>query len=309
MVIGAKRDFEIYAFALPMRFTFMMLKRRIPYFFKGDKGKRRAKIVVGCAVVLAAIALAVLVFNPEPMLLESAEIKSIENRGVLRVGVRTDMPGLGFDGEGLEVELANRLVSYILPDWDLASALELVPVTAKTVTAKLDDGSIDVAICMMRKDGYSSCVYSGTYYVDPVWVAVKAGEEGRSIDGMSIGYVKGTPGETALKAYTEANRDRGISISAFASYPDMLEALDKGVVEGISLTGAHYIRYREEHGLNMQGTTLGTVNYAIASSTDSPALVQIADMMIYDMMESGELKSMIERHGLFTLPDNEDSEG
>ncbi len=283
----------------------MMLKRRIPYFFKGDKGKRRAKIVVWCAVVLAAIALAVLVFNPEPMLLETAEIKSIENRGVLRVGVRTDMPGLGFEGEGLEVELANGLVSYILPGWDLSSAIELVPVTAKTVTAKLDDGSIDVAICMMRQGGYSSCVYSGTYYVDPVWLAIKAGEESLSIDGISIGYVKGTPGETALKSYADANPDKGISKSVFASYPDMLAALDKGVVDGISLTGTHYIKYREEHHLNIQGTMLGTVNYAIASSTDSPALVQIADMMLYDMMESGELDSMIERHGLFTLEDSE----
>ena len=287
----------------------MILKRRIPYFFKGDKGKRRAKIVIGCAVALAVIALAVLVFNPEPMLLESAEIKSIENRGVLRVGVRTDMPGLGFEGKGLEVELANRLASYILPGRDISSSLELVPVTAKTVTAKLDDGSIDVAICMMRKDGYSSCVYSGTYYVDPVWLAIKAQDKGLSIDGISIGYVKGTPSETALKSYAEANPSRGISINVFASYPDMLAALEKGMVDGISLTGTHYIKYREEHSLDIQGTMLGTVNYAIASSTDSPALVQIADMMIYDMIESGELASMIERYGLFTLEDNEDSEG
>ena len=307
--MGENGRFEKADSALSTRYTVMMLKRRIPYFFKGDKGKRRAKIAVGCAVVLAAIALAVLVFNPEPMLLESAEIRSIENRGVLRVGVRTDMPGLGFEGEGLEVELASRLVTYILPGRDLASALELVPVTAKTVTAKLDDGSIDVAICMMRKDGYSSCVYSGTYYVDPVWLAVKAGEEGLSIDGLSIGYVTGTPSETALKSYAGANPDKGISTSVFASYPDMLAALDKGVVDGISLTGTHYIKYREEHGLNIHGTMLGTVNYAIASSTDTPPLVQIADMMIYDLMDSGELDSMIERHGLFTIADNEDSEG
>lgn len=43
----------------------------------------------------------------------------------------------------------------------------------------------------------------------------------------------------------------------------MLAALDKGVVDGISLTGTHYIKYREEHGLNIHGTMLGTVNYAI----------------------------------------------
>ena len=101
------------------------------------------------------------------------------------------------------------------------------------------------------------------------------------IRDRSIGYVKGTPSETALKSYAGANPDKGISTSVFASYPDMLAALDKGVVDGISLTGTHYIKYREEHGLNIHGTMLGTVNYAIASSTDSPAPVSYTHLDVY----------------------------
>ena len=70
---------------------------------KGEQGKklRRALIIAGAA---AAVILLALLLRPEPVLMNSAEIANIWNKGVLRVGLRYDVPGLAENGTGLEWE-------------------------------------------------------------------------------------------------------------------------------------------------------------------------------------------------------------
>ncbi len=121
-------------------------------FFKGDKGKVPRRIALGVAGLLLAAVIG-RSLRAEPVLMNSAEVATIWDHGALRVGLRTDIPGMCENGEGLEAELAALLAERILaasPNWKGDTIpLEEVEVNSMTVAAKLTDGSIDAAICLM----------------------------------------------------------------------------------------------------------------------------------------------------------------
>lgn len=50
--------------------------------------------------------------------MNSAEIANVWNNGVLRVGLRNDVPGLAEDGTGLEWEIAQALAERIMSNSD-----------------------------------------------------------------------------------------------------------------------------------------------------------------------------------------------
>ena len=89
----------------------------------------------------------------------SPEVAGIQDRAVLRVGIRSDIPDLG----GLEQALAQAMAQKLLPDADAATRLSLVEVNPMTAFPKLDDGSVDVVIAMT-----SSSMASQYYYSIPI---------------------------------------------------------------------------------------------------------------------------------------------
>ena len=56
--------------------------------------------------------------------------------------------------------------------------------------------------------------------------------------------------------------------------------------------------YKDKYALLKHDMTVGKIDYAIACSTDSPALIEIANRMLYDMQKSGELDALIVKFNL-----------
>ena len=52
------------------------------------------------------------------------------------------------------------------------------------------------------------------------------------------------------------------------------------------------------HGFIRHETSLGNVEYAIASAADEPAVAQLAELFIYDLQKSGELDALLKKYGL-----------
>ena len=70
---------------------------------------------------------------------------------------------------------------------------------------------------------------------------------------------------------------------------------------GAVVTGAYCTRYAEDisaHGFIRHETSLGNVEYAIASAADEPAVAQLAELFIYDLQKSGELDALLKKYGL-----------
>jgi len=94
--------------------------RRMNFTLIGDEGKpwRRA-IAIAAGVLLLLVAL--IFGRAETQLMSSAEVKTVQERGVLRIGVIPDMPGAE-----LEKELGRRIAAKLLPDADPESRIDEV---------------------------------------------------------------------------------------------------------------------------------------------------------------------------------------
>ncbi len=289
--------------------------------FKGEEGKRPRQILAaaGAALFLLLLASALRV---EPSLIASAEVATVHDNGVLRVGVRTDMPKMAFDGEGLEVELAAAIAERILAydeDWTgRQDAVELVPVSSMTVGAKLTDGSIDIAIAMMPRGGSTSFSYSSAYYEDACRFVTRPGEGGRPIRNMKVGWLQSaaTSGlyvptscfSDMLTAYLEAHPEDGLTTTynyneeeisyAYASYGELFGALHAGEVDAILLSDLYLDKFEGEYEFDRSATTLGVFSYAVACSSSGPALASLSDVILNDLREDGTMDALYRKYGL-----------
>lgn len=284
----------------------------------------RVALCVFCGLI--ALVILAQLFKPEVQLMGTAEVRRITERGMLVVGVRTDMPRYAEDGEGLEIELARRFAEYLLPDSVGGAAIKYVEVTNRTARTKLTDGSVDVVFALMQRGASSNYAYSYAYASDACRLLVQPVDAEKPLDEMVLGYVQDTASANVLDRYISAHETRvertlidkllgnnptlppdaiTFTKKAFASYPDLLTALANGRIDGAALTDAYIVKYRGENGLFLEKynfvtheTVLGTVEYAIAASGDEAAIAQLGDMFIYEMNKSGELPILLSKYGI-----------
>ena len=288
---------------------------------RGEDGKKTRRVLAVALGVLAVIALALLL-RAEPVLMNSAEVATVWDNGVLRVGVRTDVPGMAENGEGYEAELAALLAERIMradPDWSASTAVELVSVTPMDVAAMLTDGSIDVAICLMPVGASESYAYSRAYYTDPVYFVTLPGGESRTIRNMWIGciqnasstslYVPSGAVYNVLAAYIDAHPDDGLTtltesgtlkrnVTVYASYGDLFRGLESGEVQAIALNGLMLRKYAEDKSFGISQTQAGSIAYAVACLSENAALASVADLLLADMEENGSLETLKAKYGL-----------
>lgn len=254
------------------------------------------KVTVVAGVIFAVVLLAVLI-KPEPQLMNSAEVAIVRDRGVLRVGVFEDMPGFSDGGYGLERDLAVMLAQRILPERG-EDAAELIFVTERTVAAKLDKGMIDVAIAQqIRFDNPSKYDYSIPYYTDTCSFIVLPGREAADLSGKTVGTVQTCKASSLLKAAI----DQGVLDVVqknYASYPEMLEAVKNGQIDAALMRNAVVRKYLAGTELSFHKELFGRIDYAMAASLDSPAFMQIANMMLDELSSNGTLERMCLESGL-----------
>lgn len=276
--------------------------RRNPVTFTGDEGKpyRTALIVVVCLALVIIVALA---SREEPQLMASAEVRSLQDRGVLRVGVRYDVPGLCGPEGGLEHDLARLLTERILPDADPSASLQMVEVNAMTSGPKLDDGGLDVVTALAASPMAAKYSYSIPYYSDPCLLVALTGTPTFALENMEVGVVQSnkirqSPEALLFKAYSEAHASLNIKAKSYASYPDMLDALAAGKVRAVLLTELYVNRYVEAYPITATAFSFGTVDYAFCAAADSAALTQIATLLLKEIKEDGSLRDLYLSHGL-----------
>lgn len=289
---------------------------------KGREGRFwRAGLIA--VVLIALVILSLKLFKPETQLMGSVEIKRIESKGMLSVGVRDDMPGFCMDGEGLEAQIAMLLAKRILPDSE--DPLKLTVCSSRSVSAKLSDGSIDVAIALQpRGSGYS---YSYPYYTDNVYlVTLTANNSQKEPSELRIGYIPETSAGSAFSSYVSKvtaveeqklldklmrkprptpDPETAVTIDSvkYGSYDELIAALKRGDIDSAAMAGAHIYKYfivmAEETDIGefyLCDTVVGTLDYCVIASSEEPALTQLADMLIYEIQENGLLGELINKY-------------
>lgn len=285
-------------------------RHRLHFSLTGKNKRLIKRVALGVGAVIA-LALIVNALRVEPSISSSAEMLSLKERGVVRVGVRSDMPLMNADGSGFERELATILGQKLLPDADfleIANPYTLVEVTSMTAETKLDDGTIDIAVALMPKGASGYYTYSKAYFKDACFLAAKKGAVSKQLSGSRVGYigtvtthVKTSPYLGLFNAYLEAHEevvlDKANKVS-YSSYSDMLMALERGDIDFCVITELFYAKYQGEYPMSKTSLSLGSVDYAVAASTDCPAFIQVANMTLDDMQTDGTLDAMYEKYGL-----------
>ncbi len=255
-------------------------------------------LLVAAPVVIVALLLIFL--RPANQLLNMPELLRAERLGVLRVGVRTDMPGFSYNEEGLEVSIAREVAKRIFPELSPEVTLELTPVTAYTALPKLNSGEIDLAFAQVWDTSDTQYAYSVPYYKDSVRLICRKGDERAALTGGLIGMIEGSAAEYVWKAYAQKQEYSSTEdFQYYASYPDLIAALKAGKITFIVACGAQ-LRQLVNEGLSLHETEIGSVGYVAASYADSSGFAMMADAVIQDMEADGTLQTLISQYSLST---------
>lgn len=232
------------------------------------------------------------------------DIKAVKDRGVIKVGVKVDVPKFGFKDpatgkvDGMEIDIARAIAKKILGD---ESKIEVQPVTAKTRGPLLDNGEVDYVIATFtvtdeRKKSYN---FSEPYFQDGVALMVKKASgitDLAGLNGKKIGVAQSATSKQAL--LEEAKKDNlKLDFLEFGTYPEIKTALDSGRIDCFSVDGAILAGYLDDSTVILPARYSPQL-YGVASKKGNDALTKAANDTIAEMKASGEMDKILDKWGL-----------
>jgi aspartate/glutamate/glutamine transport system substrate-binding protein len=247
-------------------------------------------------VVLSALLL--LAFGSSSLCAQ-ADIAAIKARGVLKVGVKVDVPKFGYRDpktnviDGFELDLARGIAQKILGD---PTKIDAQGVTAKTRGPLLDNGEIDLVIATFtvtdeRKKSYN---FSDPYFTDGVGLLVKTAKGYKSLkdlNGKKIGVAQSATTKTAIQAVADQAGIK-VSFSEFNTYPEIKAALDSGRVDCFSVDTAILYGYLDKT-TSILPDRFAPQNYGIASKLGNDALAKTVQDYIAEIKANGQLDKLL----------------
>ncbi len=263
--------------------------------------KLNRKIVAGLILMAGFSALAVAGGKKDGA---ATEIDAIKKAGVLKVGVKVDVPKFGYKDpttgviSGMEIDIAKAIAKDILGDPEKVS---FQAVTAKTRGPLLDSGELDMVIATFtiteeRKLSYN---FTDPYYTDGIALLVKK-DAGYSVlkdlAGKTVGVAQSATTKKALEA---AATEGGYSLkfAEFASYPEIKTALESGRVDAFSVDASILGGYVDDKSVILS-ERFSPQNYGVATKLSNKALAQFVNDKVNAMKSSGELDALVAKWGL-----------
>ena len=218
-----------------------------------------------------------------------ADVQAIVERGVLRVGVKADVPGFGYQDvlteeySGLELDLAYRIAETLG-----IHNVKFTAVTAATRGQLLDSGDIDMVIATftINDERRESWNFTTAYYTDAVSLLVKkdGGISGYAdLAGKVIGV---SAGSTSMETLIAAAAENGVTLtqadnfSEYASYPEIKTALDAGRVDAFCVDGSILSGYLDDTVEILSSVRFAPQEYGIATALSNTGLAQYLDDLI-----------------------------
>ena len=244
-------------------------------------------LIAGLALLLTLL---ILVNRPRSRVLNSAEIEMVKSAGVLRIGVDENLYGLSQNGEGLEYAIGEAIGDIVFGS---ADSITFEECTRYSALWRMDDGYIDLAIMAMQSFDNSNYARNQIpFFVDD---CVLMAYEERSLAGLTVGVLNGTPAETLLMRLVE-EYDAPITIAPCADYYTMLVKLRAGTVDALCMPRTAALSHMEQ-GMLLYSQTLGTISY-YAIAKDGSILLDLCDELFDTWTDDGTLQTWAEQFGL-----------
>jgi putative glutamine transport system substrate-binding protein len=235
---------------------------------------------------------------------KSPQVEAIRKRGVLRAGVKFDVPRFGYlapgtsDPEGLEIDIARLIAGELLGD---AGRIQFTPVTAQLKGPALDNDLVDFVIAAYtiteeRKKRYH---FTSPYYTSDIRLLVRKDSGIRSLadmDGKTAGISRTSTSRAALQA--EADR-LGITLkyTGFSSHPEIMAALLSGTVDAFVNDYSAIMGYKEDNTILLDGG-FSPQPYGIAVKLDNGKLAAYLEGILTAIRDDGRLGALLEKWDL-----------
>jgi len=233
------------------------------------------------------------------------EVQAIKDRGVLRVGVKSDVPGFGLldpvtnEFKGMEIDMARALAKEIIGD---ENAVEFTPVTADTRGSLLDNGQIDMVIATFtikpeRKEQWN---FSDPYYTDAVGLLVNKDAGIKSLEdlrGKTIGVALSATSKDAVIAAGEEKGWTDFEFKEFASYPEISTALAAGQIDAFSVDRSILRGYLNADRVLLDDE-FSPQDYGIATKLTNNGLAAFVNDFVNRVKGDGTLQGWIDANNI-----------
>lgn len=248
-----------------------------------------------------------------PADVEAIDVKAIIDRGVLKVGCKTDIPNFSLQNtgtgeyEGFEDDLAYEIAGVIFDcTADEAKADKLVEfqgVTAKTRGPLLENGEIDLVIATFtitdeRKETYN---FSTPYYTDAVGLLVNKDSGIESIEDLDdkiIGVAQSSTSKDGFMAYVE---EKGLDVKPefqeFDGYPALAQALSTKQIDCFCVDRAILSGYVNDSNVILDDR-FAEQEYGVASAKEKTGLAALVEEKVTSMLSDGSMKALQEKWNL-----------
>lgn len=243
----------------------------------------------------------------------AADVKKIIDRGVLKVGCKSDIPKFSLQNtstgeyEGFEDDLAYEIAGTIFGcTADEAKEQKLVEfqgVTAKTRGPLLENGEIDLVIATFtiteeRKETYN---FSTPYFTDAVGLMVNKDSGIESIEdlnGKVIGVAQASTSKDGFEAYAaEKGLDIKPEFQEFDGYPALAQALATKQIDCFSVDRAILSGYVND-GNKILPDRFAEQEYGVASAKENTGLAALVEETVTTMLEDSSMKALQDQWGL-----------
>ncbi|HEM3654207.1 TPA: transporter substrate-binding domain-containing protein [Streptococcus suis] len=258
-------------------------------------------LLVLVAILLFIVKQSIAQTDTPTELSNSDQVQAIIERGVLRVGVKQDVPNFGYKNpdtnkfEGMEIDIARKIAD------ELGVDIEFTPVTAQTRGPLLDNGQVDMVIATFTITDERKLLYNFTtpYYTDAVGFLVNKDSginDIEALDGKNIGVAQGSNTRTLISEladkyglkvnYTELGSYPELSVSLRAHRIDAF-SVDQSILSGYVSSKSQLIDY-----------SFSASNYGIATKLSNTELNDYLNSLIEEWTGDGSLQDIYDANGL-----------
>lgn len=231
----------------------------------------------------------------------SDQVQTIIERGVLRVGVKQDVPNFGYKNpdsgefEGLEIDIARKIAD------ELGVDIEFTPVTAQTRGPLLDNGQVDLVIATFTITEERKLLYNFTtpYYTDAVGFLVNRDSGIKTftdLNGKTIGVAQGSITRTLISELAD-KYGIAVNFAELGSYPELSVSLrahrtDAFSVDQSILSG--YIGSKSE----LMDFSFSASDYGIVTKLSNKDLNNYLNSLVEKWTSDGSLQAIYDANGL-----------
>ncbi|HEM3677685.1 TPA: transporter substrate-binding domain-containing protein [Streptococcus suis] len=231
----------------------------------------------------------------------SDQVQAIIERGVLRVGVKQDVPNFGYKNpdtnkfEGMEIDIARKIAD------ELGVDIEFTPVTAQTRGPLLDNGQVDLVIATFTITEERKLLYNFTtpYYTDAVGFLVNKDSGIKTftdLNGKTIGVAQGSITRTLISELAD-KYGIAVNFAELGSYPELSVSLrahrtDAFSVDQSILSG--YIGSKSE----LMDFSFSASDYGIVTKLSNKDLNNYLNSLVEKWTSDGSLQAIYDANGL-----------